>query len=151
MGIVVGPRNFRGVGFKNDLGGYEIRSAFYKYSSAPKSSSTFCRNSNTVKVFEGFMDFLSYVTVEDKFPVLHDIMVLNGTGQFEKSKPFLERYKTVELYLDNDPTGNKITHNALKSSPKFVDCSKLYRPYNDLNEWLIMKGFSRKSKQALKL
>jgi hypothetical protein len=53
-------KNYCAIGFKNDAGGYELRSRFFKISTSPKAVSFIDKNTTEVKVFEGFFSFLSY-------------------------------------------------------------------------------------------
>ncbi|WP_448700578.1 hypothetical protein ACFGVR_01280 [Mucilaginibacter sp. AW1-3] len=52
--------NYYGIGFKNNAGGYEIRNAYVKQSSAPKDITTLGEGNREAHVFEGFMDLLSW-------------------------------------------------------------------------------------------
>ena len=53
-------KNLYGIGFKNDSGGYELRSPILKNSSTPKDITTINNGAEKAEVFEGFTDFLSY-------------------------------------------------------------------------------------------
>ncbi len=146
-----GDKSYYAVGFKNDEGGYEIRDPFYKYSSAPKSVSTFNNDSNEIAVFEGFMDYLSYLSIPKNDQMNINFIVLNGAGLFEKARIFLETHERINLFLDRDATGKKITEYALGISKKYNDKSSLYEPYKDLNEWLMLTKASKNIKSKLRL
>ena len=62
----VNGRAFFAVGFRNDAGGWELRSARFKGGSSPKHITTIDNQSDTVIAFEGFMDFLAYLSL--KYP-----------------------------------------------------------------------------------
>lgn len=62
----VGERRFFAIGFRNDAGGWELRSPQFKGSSAPKSITTFDRHGDTALLFEGFFDLLSYLTLQPR-------------------------------------------------------------------------------------
>ncbi len=62
----VGERRFFAIGFRNDAGGWELRSPQFKGSSAPKTITTFDRHGDTALLFEGFFDLLSYLTLQHK-------------------------------------------------------------------------------------
>jgi hypothetical protein len=51
------------IGFKNDLGGYELRNEFYKNSSSPKGLTFINNGVEDVTSFEGFFDFLSFAAI----------------------------------------------------------------------------------------
>lgn len=72
-----------------------------------------------------------------------NFLVLNSTSFFEKSLSKMQEHQRVHLYLDNDKTGQKCTQKALDlDSQKFKDERKLYKNYDDLNDWLMNIGQS---------
>lgn len=146
-----GDNSYQAIGFRNDKGGYEIRGPFYKYSSAPKAVSTFVNGSEEVAVFEGFMDYLSYLSIPEINRTDTDFLVLNGAGMFEKARIFLETYERINLFLDGDITGKKVTEKALELSSRYEDKSSLYQPYKDLNEWLMLTKASKNIKSKIRL
>jgi len=52
----------------------------------------------------------------------------------------MEKHESIHLYLDQDEAGRENTKLALKRSPNFKDESKLYKGYEDLNDWLVNFG-----------
>jgi len=52
------------IGFKNSSGGYELRNPHIKLSSSPKDVTTITNKGSKVCVFEGFIDFLSFATMQ---------------------------------------------------------------------------------------
>lgn len=137
-----GDKIFYALGFKNDAGGYELRSSNFKGSSSPKSVSLIRNNSHSLAVFEGFFDFLSYATITYFNPSpTRDFLILNSTAFFEQQLSLMQSYQQVHLYLDNDTTGNKFTTMAIASdAEKFIDERSLYKSSKDLNEWLVYIG-----------
>ena len=88
------------LGFKNDSGGYELRNEFFKGSNSPKDITTFKNKSKKVAVFEGFFDFLSFISLLSNKEVKDiNFCILNSLSFFEKSRPFLEQHATILLYL----------------------------------------------------
>ncbi|HTN37304.1 MAG TPA: CHC2 zinc finger domain-containing protein, partial [Arachidicoccus sp.] len=59
----VGDRKYFAIGFSNDMGGWELRNAYFKGATSPKSYSKIGCGADSICVFEGFMDFLSYLTI----------------------------------------------------------------------------------------
>src|SRR5699024_9685340 len=99
-------KTYYGIGFKNDLGGFEIRNPYFKASSSPKGITTMNNNTKEAIVFEGFMDFLSFKTIHQHAPKNQfDFVILNSVSFFEKARPFMENHQSVRLYLDRDSTG----------------------------------------------
>src|SRR5690606_21536492 len=103
-------QEYYGIGFKNDWGGYEIRNEYFKTSSSPKGITTIQNKASQVIVFEGFFDFLSFISLnKDRDTLENDFVILNSVSFFEKARPFMEEHDTIKLYLDRDETGNKFT------------------------------------------
>jgi hypothetical protein len=137
----IGDGNYYGIGFKNDAGGYELRNKNFKQSSSPKEITTMAFGAASVQVFEGFMDFLSYQTLNPYAePRRTDFIVLNGAGMFERALPFMDDHQKVNLWLDRDVTGRAYTNYALGLGKKYSDKSDLYSRHKDLNDWLMNKG-----------
>ncbi|WPQ61895.1 toprim domain-containing protein [Chitinophaga sancti] len=139
----VDDRKYFGIGFKNDANGYEVRSAYSKICLHPKAISTFKNGSNILCVFEGFFDFLSFMYIHPPrldFPL--DFLILNGIALFEKSRPIMESYQEIKLFLDRDTAGLNYTEYACSISPKYRDESSLYSKYKDMNDWLVNFGKS---------
>lgn len=143
---------YYGIGFKNDSGGYEIRNPYFKSSSSPKGITTFNNRAKGVSVFEGFTDFLSFLTMQQNQPKKDtDFVILNSVSFFEKARPFLEEHEAIKLYLDRDATGQNYSRYALSLSEKYRDESKLYNGHKDLNEWLVNLGNNSKKHFKQKL
>jgi len=127
-----------GIGFKNDLGDYEIRKKYLKGSSAPKDITTICNYSSKVSVFEGFFDLLFYLSITTKFELPEtNYIILNSLSFFEKAKAVMETYESIHLYLDNNNAGQNCSSYALSLSAKYADESRLYKGHDDLNDFLI--------------
>jgi hypothetical protein len=134
-------KEYFGIGFKNDAGGYELRNPYFKASSSPKGITTFNNGATDATVFEGFMDFLFFKVIHKNQPqTLSDFVILNSVSFFEKARPLMEQHDTIRLYLDRDTTGQNCNKNALFLDKKYKDESSLYQHHNDLNDWLINFG-----------
>lgn len=147
-----GDKIFYALGFKNDSGGYELRNEKFKGSSSPKESTFIDNQAKQLTIFEGFFNFLSYLTLYNKQQLKsQNFLILNSASFFEKNLPRMEQYEKVNLYLDNDKTGQNCTRKAIDLNPqKFKDQRTLYQNYNDLNDWLINFGRTHKQQQQQK-
>jgi hypothetical protein len=127
------------IGFKNNAGGYELRSENFKGSSSPKDITFVDNRTGDVAVFEGFFSFLSFCTINKNLTApLSNCLVLNSLSFFEKSRPLMEQFKQVHLILDRDVAGIKHTRQALEwNIEKYIDRSDFYKNRKDLNEWLV--------------
>lgn len=145
-------KNYYGIGFKNDLGGFEIRNSYFKTSSSPKGITTYSNDKNEVIVFEGFMDFLSFQAMNKNLPEnSQDFVILNSLSFFERARPFIENHESIRLYFDRDESGLSYTSRALSLSTKYKDESSLYQNYKDLNDWAINFGKAMKKYSEEKL
>ncbi|MBT2561337.1 toprim domain-containing protein [Pedobacter sp. ISL-68] len=133
----IAEKTFYGIGFKNNSGGYEIRNPFFKSASSPKDITTITNGGNSIAVFEGFFDFLSYLVIsKDNKINKPDFLILNSLAFFEKAKPVMEQYDSAHLYLDNDAAGQNYSKRALSAGKPYVDESSLYTGCGDLNDYL---------------
>ena len=115
-------KQYFALAFRNDKGGYELRSKYFKGATANKTITTICRHSNTVLIFEGFMDFISCIEFwnSKNRAIPYDIIVLNSTANANKAD--LSKYDTIKLMLDNDKTGRDTTAAiAAKYSDKHIE------------------------------
>lgn len=138
-------KTYLAIGFKNRAGGFELRNPWFKGSSAPKAITSIENGSKELAVFEGFFNFLSYQTInQNQQSSPANILVLNSTSFFEKSRQLMDSHDTVRLFLDRDMTGKDCTAKALAWNERYRDESHLYKGYNDLNEWMQQIGKSQK-------
>ena len=138
-------KEYFGIGFKNNSGGYEIRNPYFKASSSPKDITTFNNGAKEATVFEGFTDFLSFMTThKNQQQNTSDFVILNSVSFFKKTRPFMEQHETIKLYLDQDTAGQNYSQYALSLSDKYKDESHLYQHHKDLNDWLVNSGKAQK-------
>ncbi|WP_199119926.1 CHC2 zinc finger domain-containing protein [Pedobacter sp. ASV28] len=129
-------KQYYGIGFKNDLGGFEIRNAHVKISSSPKGFTSIKNGAQNICVFEGFFDFLSFRTLHQHLPEnSFDFMILNSLSFFERARPVMEQYQQRHLYLDQGKRGQEFTTYATSLSKSYIDESSLYRNHDDLNDF----------------
>ena len=135
-------KHYFGIGFPNIAGGYETRNPFFKGCIAPKDISHFYAEEpkKVCLVFEGFMDFLSFMTLrrkENDGLKRQDYLVLNSVTNIHKAAKRLSRYDSVQCFLDNDNAGRNAYLQLSKELGKPVtDASTLYNGFKDLNEYL---------------
>ena len=142
----IDSKPMKALGFINDNGGFELRNTTFKGSSSPKAPTTFKTGAGDLNVFEGFFDFLSFQMMNSNpGQASADSLILNSTAFFEKSRPFMENYASVKLFLDRDPTGEKYTRQALDWGSKYEDHSLIYKGHTHLNDWIKSMGKSELS------
>lgn len=147
----VNDRAFFAIGFRNDAGGWELRSARFKGGSSPKHITTFDNRSDTVIAFEGFMDFLAYLSLKHPERLRIDAAVLNSVVNLPKAIPFLERHPTIHAFLDNDEAGRRTLAELTRQCPRsqVIDHTQLYCDYKDFNDfWIARKRLRDDSEEA---
>lgn len=144
----VNGRAFFAVGFRNDAGGWELRSERFKGGSSPKHITTIDNRSDTVIAFEGFMDFLAYLSLKHPERLRIDATVLNSVVNLPKAVPFLSRHPVIHTFFDNDEAGRKATADLIRLCPRseVIDQSHFYRGHKDVNDYLTarIKGRTQK-------
>lgn len=146
----VRDREYYGVAFLNILGGMEIRSRSFKGCHGVKAPSVVSvektKRTSCCCVFEGFMDFLSYMVLEEKgvpdivqsFP--YDCIILNSTSIIQRAIPFIGVYHIAYCYLDNDFAGKQALDTLDLLMPgRIFEMSTRFSPYNDLNDYLMQQ------------
>jgi hypothetical protein len=131
-------KKYFALGFRNDSGGFEVRSKYAKICLGKKDISHIKNQGKTLRIFEGFFDYLSFL-LEQKINENSDFLILNSAALLQKNISILNEYQTIELYLDNDDTGDKYTNIVLENFPKAIDCRIIFKDYNDYNEWFLAK------------
>lgn len=54
----------------------------------------------SVMVFEGFIDFLSYLSLANNIHPVSDTVVLNSVVNLSKAVPFLNRHSVIHAFFD---------------------------------------------------
>jgi DNA primase len=142
----VNDKPYFAIGFPNDAGGYELRSKYFKGCTS-KAITSHTSKQSTCQLFEGFMDYLSFLTIKNwqRSPV--DAIVLNSLANLPKIKDTLAGYKSVALFLDNDEAGKQAVQNLRSVCKEVIDQSVHYAKHKDLNEYLCNRSVP---KQAMK-
>ena len=150
-------RTFYAIGFRNNAGGYALRNSVCKICSSsavttlsPSGELTAEPQSDSVLVFEGFFDFLSYMALSGRQEPGYDICVLNSVANLEKTLGWLQAHRSIATCLDNDEAGRRATSLIFDSIPEdgdmcVKDLSEIYAGYNDLNEMLQDEGQAQSS------
>ena len=134
-------RRYEAIGFANSSGGYELRDdKTFKGTVAPKDiTSIFENKAKPVCLFEGFMDFLSFLSMKEK--VANQCLVMNSVSNIGRSIHYLnERNITsVRAFLDNDAAGRKTVQEFVNTGFKVEDMAVYYRDFKDLNEYHVSR------------
>lgn len=121
--------------------GYEARNALFKGFVGSRKDVTFHSklDSPLLLVFEGFMDFLTYLTIKKLEDAPGSVLVLNSGNLKARALPYIQdaRYSEIQLFLDNDEMGDAVTAYFLErgDSAKIQDMRHHYAQHDDLNAW----------------
>ena len=134
-------RRHEAIGFANSSGGYELRdNKIFKGTIAPKDiTPIFEDKAQPVCLFEGFMDFLSFLSMKEE--VSNQCLVMNSVSNVAKSIHYQnERNITsVRAFLDNDDAGRKAVQEFVNAGFKVEDMAVYYRDFKDLNEFHVSR------------
>ena len=135
------------IGFPNMAGGYEVRNRYFKGCVAPKDITHIRhegRRNDTCFVFEGFIDYLSFLTIRtekcSKMPCLdwQNYIILNSVSNLHKAIDGLAVYERIHCFFDNDRAGTEAFQRlANEYSYRVRDASHTYKDCKDLNEYLV--------------
>ena len=132
----LGNKKVFAVGFRNDKGGWELRTNKFKITLGEKWYTTIPgRNKrNTLIVFEGFMDFLSALDLHQADFFEADCVVLNSLAMTDKVD--FTKYEKIWLALDNDQAGDETTRHLMEQYKNMKDLRSDFSEYKDYNEKL---------------
>jgi DNA primase len=145
----VNDKPYYAVGFQNDKGGYELRSKYFKGCTS-KDITLVTRNKKHCLLFEGFMDYLSFLTIQKQQNAPVDVIVLNSLTNLPKVKNALPAYKGICTFFDNDVAGKNAVQELQSTCINVNDLSYFYSGSKDLNEYLCHK-YNPQMKQPQKL
>ena len=135
--------HYQAIGFANQSGGYELRdNGSFKGTIAPKDITPVFTDKITdrmkpVCVFEGFMDFLSFLSMKEE--IISHCLVMNSVSNVARSIRSLNdrQVSSIRTFLDNDEAGRRATEDFIEAGFKVDDMSVHYRNFKDLNEYHI--------------
>lgn len=140
-------KHFFAIAFRNQVGGYEIRNPYFKGCIGHKDITIIPHKKDCVSehccLFEGFMDFLSYLTLCDMNSSICinsecDYIILNSVNNIAKVFEELEKHAVVHAFLDNDLAGQR-TYDIVVDNYHglIVNESEKFAPFKDLNDYLV--------------
>ena len=145
--------HYQAIGFANQSGGYELRdNGTFKGTIAPKDiTPIFADRAEPVCIFEGFIDFLSFLSMKEE--VTNHCLVMNSISNVARSIRYLNesQVSSIRTFLDNDEAGRKTTEDLVKAGFKVEDMSVHYRSFKDLNEYHVHRVREQLKRQSLKM
>lgn len=142
-------RRYQSIGFANQSGGHELRdNSSFKGTIAPKDITLIFTDKQTehaidkplpVCVFEGFMDFLSFLSMKEE--IASHCLVMNSVSNVARTALYLNDHNLTHIraFLDNDDAGRRTVQEFVRAGFKVEDMSVYYRNFKDLNEFHVCR------------
>ena len=145
-------RCYQAIGFANLSGGYELRDdKTFKGTIAPKDiTPIFTDRAEPVCIFEGFMDFLSFLSMKEE--ITNHCLVMNSVSNVVRTIRYLnDRHLThIRAFLDNDEAGRRAVQYFIKAGFHVEDMNIHYKDFKDLNDFHISRVREQQKRKAQK-
>ena len=143
-------RRYQAIGFANLSGGYELRDdKTFKGTIAPKDiTPIFTDRAEPVCIFEGFMDFLSFLSMKEE--ITNHCLVMNSVSNVARTIRYLnDRHLTnIRAFLDNDEAGRRAVQDFIKAGFHVEDVNIHYKDFKDLNEYHVSRIREQQKRKA---
>ena len=143
-------RRYQAIGFANLSGGYELRDdKTFKGTIAPKDiTPIFTDRAEPVCIFEGFMDFLSFLSMKEE--ITNHCLVMNSVSNVARTIRYLnDRHLThIRAFLDNDEAGRRAVQDFIKAGFHVEDMNIHYKDFKDLNEYHVSRVREQQKRKA---
>ena len=143
-------RHYQAIGFANLSGGYELRDdKTFKGTIAPKDiTPIFTDRTEPVCIFEGFMDFLSFLSMKEE--ITNHCLVMNSVSNVARTIRYLnDRHLThIRAFLDNDEAGRRAVQDFIKAGFHVEDMNIHYKDFKDLNEYHVSRVREQQKRKA---
>ena len=143
-------RHYQAIGFANLSGGYELRDdKTFKGTIAPKDiTPIFTDRAEPVCIFEGFMDFLSFLSMKEE--ITNHCLVMNSVSNVARTIRYLnDRHLThIRAFLDNDEAGRRAVQDFIKAGFHVEDMNIHYKDFKDLNEYHVSRVREQQKRKA---
>ena len=123
--------------------GFEVKNKFFKgFVGLHKDIIELnLKNDNSLSIFEGYMDFLAFMTYYQKNSFKNSVIILNSIHLKQKALDRIKDYNfsKIYLFLDNDEAGTVCKQFFLDNIPHtpITDKSALYSGFKDFNHMTI--------------
>ena len=145
-------RRYQAIGFANLSGGYELRDdKKFKGTIAPKDiTPIFTDRAEPVCIFEGFMDFLSFLSMKEE--ITNHCLLMNSVSNVVRTIRYLnDRHLThIRAFLDNDEAGRRAVQYFIKAGFHVEDMNIHYKDFKDLNDFHISRVREQQKRKAQK-
>ena len=143
-------RHYQAIGFANLSGGYELRDdKTFKGTIAPKDiTPIFTDRAEPVCIFEGFMDFLSFLSMKEE--ITNHCLVMNSVSNVSRTIRYLnDRHLThIRAFLDNDEAGRRAVQDFIKAGFHVENMNIHYKDFKDLNGFHVSRVREQQKRKA---
>ncbi len=143
-------RHYQAIGFANLSGGYELRDdKTFKGTIAPKDiTPIFTDRVEPVCIFEGFMDFLSFLSMKEE--ITNHCLVMNSVSNVARTIRYLnDRHLThIRAFLDNDEAGRRAVQDFIKVGFHVENMNIHYKDFKDLNDFHVSRVREQQKRKA---
>ena len=143
-------RRYQAIGFANLSAGYELRDdKTFKGTIAPKDiTPIFTDRAEPVCIFEGFMDFLSFLSMKEE--ITNHCLVMNSVSNVARTIRYLnDRHLThIRAFLDNDEAGRRAVQDFIKAGFHVEDMNIHYKDFKDLNDYHVSRVREQQKRKA---
>ena len=148
----VRSRLYQAIGFANLSGGYELRDdKTFKGTIAPKDiTPIFTDRAEPVCIFEGFMDFLSFLSMKEE--ITNHCLAMNSVSNVARTIRYLnDRHLThIRTFLDNDEAGRRTVQDFIKAGFHVEDMNIHYKDFKDLNDFHVSRVREQQKRKVQK-
>ena len=151
-------RCYQAIAFANLSGGYELRdNGSFKGTIAPKDITPILTDRQSehttdktqpVYVFEGFMDFLSFLSMKEE--VTSACLVLNSVSNTIKAIRYMntQGISSIRTFLDNDDAGRRAVQEFAREGFQVEDMSRYYKDFKDFNDFHVTRVREQQKRQV---
>ena len=143
-------RRYQAIGFSNLSGGYELRDdKTFKGTITPKDiTPIFTDRAEPVCIFEGFMDFLSFLSMKEE--ITNHCLVMNSVSNVARTIRYLnDRHLThIRAFLDNDEAGRMAVQDFIKVGLHVEDMNIHFQDFKDLNDFHVSRVREQQKRKA---
>lgn len=132
--------------FLNDSGGGDVMLADGSHRCiAPKGISVRKGDASRYCVFDGFIDYLSYLALCKSDDILPTCIILNSWTSWREGVTYLRGKSNVRLCLNRTASDVTAARKIMKEIPTARDISGRFAPYKSLSLYLIAKRAADRS------
>ena len=143
-------RRYQAIGFANLSAGYELRDdKTFKGTIAPKDiTPIFTDGTEPVCIFEGFMDFLSFLSMKEE--ITNHCLVMNSVSNVARTIRYLNdlHLTHIRAFLDNDEAGRRAVQDFIKAGFHVEDMNIHYKDFKDLNDFHVSRVREQQKRKA---